>query len=152
MSEESKRYVENLREKFSRECNDPGDLKRRQELLTTTRQAVTISKEEFTKDEMEYAAFVVNSSFEFGFYAGARWADEHPKSPWKYTEYSLPEYNTPVLLHIKDDDRIAVGILVEDDVWLRWCVFGCKLIRLDDADRWAPIPEMDKADYEQNRT
>ena len=145
MNEEAKKYIEDLREKFERECNGPGDLKRRQELLTNARHAITISDEDFTKTEMEHAAFKTMGSFEFGFYVGARWADEHQKSPWKDVEYALPEYNTPVLLHIKGDDRIVVGIMVEVDERLRWCVFGCKgLIGLDDADRWAPIPELGK--------
>lgn len=113
----------------------------RRSLLTAARRATTISNEEFTKDELEYAAFEANSSFELGFYVGARWADEHQKSPWKEVEYILPEYNTPVLLHIKDDDRVVVGIMINVDERLCWCVFGCKgLIGLDDPDRWAPIP------------
>lgn len=126
MNEEARKYIENLREKFERECDCPGDLKRRQELLVNARHATTISDEDFTKVEMEHAAFKTHGSFEFGFYVGARWADEHQKSPWKDVEYDLPEYNTPVLLHIKDDDRIVVGIMVEVDERLRWCVFGCK--------------------------
>lgn len=146
MREEVRKYIEDFREKFKRECNSPIDLKRRQELLTNARHATTISNEDFTKVEMEHASFVTMGSFEFGFYVGARWADEHQKSPWKDIENdALPEYNTPVLLHIKDDDRIVVGIMVEVDERLCWCVFGCKgLIGLDDADRWASIPELPK--------
>lgn len=79
MKEEVRKHIADLREKSERTCNGPGDLKRRQKLLTAARRATTISNEEFTKDELEYVAFVVDSSFELGFYVGARWADEHPK-------------------------------------------------------------------------
>lgn len=89
MNEETRKYIEDLREKFERECKGPDDLKRRQELMTNARHATII--EEFTSAEKEYAAFEVNSSFEFGFYVGARWADEHPKSPWINTHKSLPK-------------------------------------------------------------
>lgn len=59
MNEETRKYIENLRKKFKSECNGPGDLKRRQELLANTRRATTICNKEFTKTETEYAAFEV---------------------------------------------------------------------------------------------
>ena len=113
MNEEARRYIENLREKFERECNGPGDLNRRQELLTNARHAITFSNENFTKVEMEHAAFKTHGSFEFGFYVGARWADEHPKSPWVNTHKSLPK---------------AIDVLDYSDMSkIKWCLCHTKV-------------------------
>lgn len=101
MNEETRKYIEDLRKKFESECNGPGDLKRRQELLTNARHATTISNEDFTKVEMEHAAFKTMGSFEFGFYVGARWADEHPKSPWISVKDTLPPTDEKVLICVR---------------------------------------------------
>lgn len=101
MNEEARKYIEDLQEKFEGECNCPSGLKCRQELLTTARHSTTISNEEFTKDELEYAAFKTNGSFEFGFYVGARWADEHQKSQWISVKDTLPPTDEKVLICVR---------------------------------------------------
>lgn len=110
MNEEAKKYIEDLREKFERECNGPSDLKRRQELLTNARHAILISDEDFTKVEMEHAAFKTMGSFEFGFYVGARWADEHQKSPWISPDNSLPAPGEKVLICVNSNSRSTATI------------------------------------------
>lgn len=110
MSEETRKYIEHLREEFKRECNGPSDLKRRQELLTNARHAILISDEDFTKVEMGYVAFEANSSFGYGFYVGARWADEHQKSPWISPDNSLPAPGEKVLICVNSNSRSTATI------------------------------------------
>lgn len=160
MKEEAIKYIEDLREKFERECNGPIDLKRRQELLTNARHATTIYDEDFTKVEMEYAAFATNSSFEFGFYIGARWADGHLKSPWVNTHESLPEaidlFDTSdlhkkikwCLCHTKVAYQTyfvgyyAVSIDDEHKVWCN--IRGEEVCSPYDVDYYMPLPELPK--------
>ena len=62
---------------------------------------------------MEHAAFKTHGSFEFGFYVGARWADEHPKSPWVNTHKSLPK---------------AIDVLDYSDMSkIKWCLCHTKV-------------------------
>lgn len=110
MNEEARKYIEDLREKFESECKGPGDLKRRQELLNNSRQATTICNKDFTKTETEYAAFEVGGSFDFGFYIGARWADEHPKSQWISPNNSLPMPGEKVLICVNSNSRSTATI------------------------------------------
>lgn len=159
MKEEARKFIEDLREKFERECKGPGDLKRRQELLTNARHAITISDEEFTKVEMEHATFVTTGSFEFGFYVGARWADEHQKSPWINTHKSLPKAID--ILDYSDLSEIkwclchtkvayltyfvgyyAVSIDDEHKVWCN--IRGEEVCGPYEVDYYMPIPEMPK--------
>lgn len=151
MNEETRKYIENLRKKFESECNGPGDLKRRQELLTNTRRATTICNKEFTKTETEYAAFEVGSSFEFGLYVGARWADEHPKSPWISAKDRLPQYDQSVVLALADGVH-STGFLFSEEIDGKryWDVDrGDDFVEVNDNDYWMPIPELSKSENQQ---
>ncbi len=148
MNEETRKYIENLRKKFESECNGPGDLKRRQELLANTRRATTICNKEFTKTETEYAAFEVGSSFDFGFYIGARWADEHPKSQWISVKDRLPQYEHSVMIALADG-TYSTGYLIHDiiDDERYWDVDCCEsFAEVNDNDYWMPIPELNKSE------
>lgn len=159
MKEEARKYIEDLRENFEGECNGPSDLNRRKELLTNARHAITISNENFTKVEMEHASFVTMGSFELGFYVGARWADEHPKSPWINTHKSLPKAID--ILGISDVSKIkwclchtkvayqtyfvgyyAVSIDDEHKVWCN--IRGEEVCGPYEVDYYMPLPELPK--------
>ena len=144
MKEEARKYIEDLREKFERECNGPIDLKRRQELLTNARHAVTISEEDFTKVEMEYASFVTMGSFEFGFYVGARWADEHQKSSWISVKDRLPQLGHSVLVALPDG-TCSTGSLHDYSEVNYWNIdHSGDLTEVEDSDYWMPLPELPK--------
>ena len=144
MNEEARKYIDDLREKFKGECDGPGELKRRQELLTTARHATTIYCEDFTKVEMENAAFAVNGSFEFGFYVGARWADEHPKSPWISVKDRLPQLGHSVLVALPDG-TCSTGSLHDYSEVNYWNIdHSGDLTEVEDSDYWMPLPELPK--------
>lgn len=152
MNEEAKKYIEDLREKFERECNGPGDLKRRQELLTTARHAIMISDEDFTKVEMEHAAFKTMGSFEFGFYVGARWADEHQKSPWISVKERLPDYEQDCVLSY-ENAFIEIGGRYTKESGVPYLDENGFVMKRNGGrytgdvvhvDYWMPIPELPK--------
>ena len=150
MNEETRKYIENLRKKFESECNGPGDLKRRQELLANTRRATTICNKEFTKTETEYAAFEVGSSFDFGFYIGARWADEHPKSPWISVKDALPQavfgtVSKVVMLSLADG-TLSTGSLFDLNKKYWEVDIDEDFVEVNDEDYWMPIPELNKSE------
>lgn len=144
MNEEARKYFEDLRERFERECNGPRDLKRRQELLANTRRATTICNKEFTKTETEYAAFEVGGFFDFAFYIGARWSDEHPKSQWISVKDRLPQLGHSVLVALPDG-TCSTGSLLDYSEVNYWNIdHSGDLTEVEDSDYWMPLPELPK--------
>lgn len=149
MNEETRKHIEDLREKFERECNGPTDLKRRQELLANAKRT-TICDEDFTKAENEYAVFEVNSPFEFGLYVGARWADEHPKSPWISVKDRLPQSKHSVMLALSDGTCSTGSLFGEINGENYWDIDrGDDFVEVNDNDYWMPIPELNKSENKQ---
>ena len=79
--------------------------------------------------------FTTQTAFE----AGAKWADEHSKSPWISTKECLPECSVNVLLLV-DGNVICVGHLVMLQEGKEWMIFNDRWRELDYVDYWMPIP------------
>lgn len=77
-----------------------------------------------------------------GFKIGARWADEHPKSPWVRPNERMPLEDESVLVHLKDG-RTKLGGWMKDDLddEVYWWGFE-EFIETKDVDYWMPIPKL----------
>lgn len=86
-----------------------------------------------------------------GFKAGARWADEHSKSPWISVKEALPQtvYGTVsklVMLSLADG-TLSTGSLFNINVKKYWEVdIGDDFVEVNDDDYWMPIPELNKSE------
>ena len=94
-------------------------------------------------------------SFE-GFRKGAKWADEHPKSPWISVEDDLPCNHkelietigtiTGVPALIATQNRVTLGIRIKskDNKWY-WCDNSTTLSpMIEEVMFWMPIPKPPK--------
>ena len=90
------------------------------------------------------------------FYKGAKWADEHPKSPWISVEDDLPCNHkelietigtiTGVPALIATQNRVTLGIRIKskDDKW-HWCDNSTTLSpMIEEVMFWMPIPKPPK--------
>lgn len=105
------------------------------------------------------------SCFASGFEVGARWADEHPKSPWVSIKDKLPDEGEYVLLYSKEwfhpdlnEDCIRFGFRDEDrwysTIWNGDSDFGSWCHDPRDPNgyhsdkivptHWCPIPKFQK--------
>ena len=115
-------------------------------------------KEEIRKAASEY---IVNNSIDEyiqisdckdSFIEGAKWADNHPKSPWINVEEDLPfnhkellydtessifPYTKPVLIRTKENAHELSYMYVHEYRW-NWDY------DLDEITHWMPIPELPK--------
>ena len=78
-----------------------------------------------------------------GFKTGARWADEHPKSPWVSVKDRLPETECSVLLHFASVIDPQLGLLHEYEGKKYWILAFCYK-PFEVVDYWMPIPEIPK--------
>lgn len=91
------------------------------------------------------------------FEEGAKWADEHPKSPWISVEDRLPEEdgksNTSIVVYIKDERGLSTSAWYDFDT-KTWHIFiGFMNVGDDDDDtyegtvtHWMQIPELSKGE------
>lgn len=83
-----------------------------------------------------------------GVYIGARWADEHPKSPWISVKDRLPQHEHSVMIALADG-TYSTGYLIHDiiDDERYWDV-DCfeSFVEVNDNDYWMPIPELNKSE------
>lgn len=85
--------------------------------------------------------FIAQTAFE----AGARWADEHPKSPWISVKDRLPETGCSVLLHFASVIDPQLGLFHEYEGNKYWILtFGSQ--PFEAVDYWMPIPELNKSE------
>lgn len=104
-----------------------------------------LDKQEYHNEN--YTEYDIQQAFE----KGAKWADNHPKSPWiKFTEKFLPQQE-PIIIAMKNKNK-------EDGIWLYDL---CKFFGGDYTDNnnwedkvnweipiyWMPIPNLPK-EYE----
>lgn len=98
-------------------------------------------RQEALKWKTDNNEFTTQTAFE----AGAKWADEHPKSPWINTKERLPECSVNVLLLV--GNKICIGHLIASQEGKRWMIFRDYRWRdLDYVDYWMPIPEFPRGD------
>ena len=81
------------------------------------------------------------STAEDAFVAGAKWADNNPKSPWISVEERLPEPEKEVIVLAKDK-YIDIDQLVDNGedgcYWLKNNEWICR----NKITHWMPIPEL----------
>lgn len=83
------------------------------------------------------------------FKAGARWADEHPKSPWISVKEALPQsvygaVSKVVMLSLADG-TLSTGSLFDINDKKYWEVdIGDDFVEVNDNDYWMSIPELNK--------
>lgn len=70
------------------------------------------------------------------FEAGANWADEHPKNPWRDASKELPKSANEVFIYA--GGVTTIGRYIQDENIWRVPVFGA----IEDAEYWMPIPEL----------
>lgn len=81
------------------------------------------------------------------FEAGAKWADENPKSPWISVEDKLPEPEKDVIIldgrkHIDIDHLTYDG----EDNYIWWKSDDTIWCEDDEITHWMPIPELPEED------
>lgn len=105
-------------------------------------------EEEIANASTVYSEYEYNQiDFENGFFTGAKWADENPKSPWISVEDDLPcnheelidkEYSnqiTKVIIVRYRDESVAFARMIKHEG--QW-KFSNKVTH------WMPIPELPK--------
>ena len=88
---------------------------------------------------------VMEGSLFGGFIIGAKWADEHPKSPWISVEERIPEedpndkgYSVEVIGIFPCGNVSDCFCSIEEDIWFT------KGLTCDRPTHWMPIPELKK--------
>lgn len=97
---------------------------------------------EIRKEALKWKAddneFIAQTAFE----AGAKWADEHPKSHWISLKDDLPNQNIQVLLRYKGGG-IVIGELSTDLGHVHWLTDDDGMVaEFEWVDYWMPIPEL----------
>ena len=114
--------------------------------MTREEEIKQAAEDAYCKDDGSYGLMVQD------FIDGARWADEHPKNPWKSVEECMPDENSAVLVRgeIRDNghaDEFYV-FLVENGEFVS-VISGKPIWKLDTFrdytfTHWMPIPELKK--------
>ena len=92
------------------------------------------------KNATERAGYLVQGIANAAFYDGAKWADEHPKNPWRDAKKELPEkinkfYSDFVFVAYSVNGEFRFGI---DRYDFAREEFGSHV----HAEYWMPIPEL----------
>jgi len=104
-------------------------------------------RQEALKWKTDDNEFIAQTAFE----AGAKWADEHPKSPWISVKEALPQtvYGTvsKVVMLSLADGTLSTGSLFDINDKKYWEVdIGDDFVEVNDGDYWMPIPELNKSE------
>ena len=98
-------------------------------------------RQEALKWKTDDNEFIAQTAFE----AGAKWADEHPKSPWISVKERLPKIGEKVLLNFESVISPKTGVLEECKGRIYWR-FRYFTLTFEDVDYWMPIPELPKGE------
>jgi len=100
-------------------------------------------EEEILKEALKWKCddneFIAQTAFE----GGAKWADEHPKSPWISVKDKLPFLQSLVLVTL-DDGSVSTARLTRFECEDCWDV-STRPDRYSDLDEvlyWMPIPDL----------
>ena len=87
------------------------------------------------------------STAEDAFVAGAKWADNNPKSPWISVEERLPEPEKEVII-LDGRKHIDIDHLTDDgeDNYFWWKSDDTIWCEDDEITHWMPIPQLPKED------
>jgi hypothetical protein len=87
------------------------------------------------------------NSINANFVAGAKWADNNPKSPWISVKERLPEPEKEVII-LDKRKRIDIDFLTDDGdggyYW--WKSEDAIFSENDEITHWMPIPQLPKED------
>ena len=107
-------------------------------------------EEEIANASTVYSEYEYNQTdFENGFFTGAKWADENPKSPWISVEEDLP-CNHEELLKSQESYRTK-SVIVRFDNNLHGFAYMVKICNkwkwfngIKGITHWMPIPKLPK--------
>lgn len=130
---------------------------REEEIISTARKRAErhqIAEMELYKgDKCNYSYSRIHNAEIASFEAGAKWADNHPKSPWISVEDDLPcdfpnnihfGFTNIVLAETSNNDYIVGCMAKIGDNW-KWRVYRNSWVRLDSNTSityWMPIPKL----------
>lgn len=103
-------------------------------------------RQEALKWKTDDNEFIAQTAFE----AGARWADEHPKSPWISVKEALPQavfgtVSKVVMLSLADG-TLSTGSLFDLNKKYWEVDIDEDFVEVNDEDYWMPIPELNKSE------
>lgn len=100
-------------------------------------------EEQIAKAASKFVPLIAQKRFK----AGARWADEHPKSPWISVKDRLPQSKHSVMLALSDGTCSTGSLFGEINGENYWDIDrGDDFVEVNDNDYWMPIPELNKSE------
>lgn len=78
------------------------------------------------------------------FLAGARWADEHPKNPWRDARKELPKGGDKIICSFIYDGKRGFGFSKIRDAGGYPIIKGVLYFGVTSCDYWMPLPELPK--------